>query len=321
MATLNMNDQMTALELVKRVNSPEAFHIIELMRMTNQMLIDVPARQANNGTINVTTQRTTKEAGEHRIYNRGVGKVATQTKVVQDRIAVLAAYSDVDKDMADHSGNVAQTRQSEAVSIIKGMGITQARTLIYGDSGKDDEFAGLFERRNSLSDPNVINAGGTGSALTSIYMVAIGPDLFHLIYPQGTATIGVTQADRGLVDVKQQDNAAKEFPVYREYFEAQYGLTIRAPDAVKRICNITASITGDDLVDTILDTRRRMPEGAATYALYANIDILIKLDKAARDRANVVYTAADPWGNEITRVRDLRCRQMDVILSTEGAVA
>jgi hypothetical protein len=291
------------------------------MRMTNQMLIDVPAKQANNGTINVTTQRYTKEAGEHRIYNQGVGKTATQTKVVQDRIAVLSAYSDVDKDMADHSGDVSATRQSEAIPIAKGMGLVQARTLIYGDSAKAEEFAGLFERRNSLADPNVISAGGAGSTLTSIYMIAVGPDLFHLIYPQGAKTVGVEQEDRGVIDIPDPANPGKKFPAYSEYFKAQYGLTIRAPDAVKRICNIPTSITGDDLVDLIIDTRRRMPEGAATYALYANLDVLIKLDNTARDRANVTYTEADPWGKEVTKVRDLRCRQMDVILNTEEAVA
>jgi hypothetical protein len=316
-----MSDQMTALELVKRANAPEAFHIIELLSMTNTMLIDVMAKQANNGAINVTVQRLTKEAGEHRIYNQGVGKFATQTKTVQDRIAILSAYSDVDKNMADHSGNVPETRRSEAISILKGMGLVQARTLIYGSESKAEEFAGLFERRNKLSDPNVINAGGTGSGLTSIYLVAIGPDLFHLIYPQGSSTVGVTQEDLGRQDIADPKNAAKDYPVYREFFEAQYGLTIRNPDAVKRICNIPASMTGDDLVDILLAARRRMPPGAATYALYANLDILIKLDKAARDRANVIYTREDPWGQEITMVRDIRCREMDVILSTEEAVA
>lgn len=321
MATLNMNDQMTALELVKRATAPEAFHIIELMRMTNQLLVDVPAKQANNGTFNVTTQRLTREAGEHRIYNRGVGKTATQTAVAQDRIAILSTYSDVDKDLADHSGNVSETRRSEAISIIKGMGVVQARTCIYGDSRREDEFAGLAERRNSLADANVINAGGAGSSLTSIYMIAVGPDLFHLIYPQGSTTAGVAREDRGIRDVIDAASPNKEYPVYREFFEAQYGLTVRAPDAVKRICNIPNTMTGDDLIDLILDTRRRMPDGAATYAMYANLDVLIKLDKAARDRSNVIYSTADPWGKEVTMIRDLRCRQMDVILSTEEAVA
>jgi hypothetical protein len=321
-----MADQMTAIEIVKRANNPDAWKIIELLRLTNQMLIDVPVKAANNGTINVTTQRLTKAAGEHRIYNKGVGKTATQTNVVHDRIAVLSTYSDVDRDMADHSGDVAQTRMSEAISIIKGMGIVQAQTLIYGDPSNEAEFSGLMYRRNKLllpdgnPDPNVIDAGGTGPNLTSVYMVAVGPDLFHLIYPQSSAGVGVKREDRGVVDVKQADDPTKEYPVYREFFEAQYGLTIRAPDAVKRICNIPATMAGEDLVDLLLDTRRRMPEGASTYATYSNLDILIKIDKTARDKVNVSYTAPDPWGQEITHVRDLRCRQMDVILNTEGQV-
>ncbi|MDR1507819.1 MAG: hypothetical protein LBI67_12025 [Treponema sp.] len=314
-----MTDQMTALELVKRANAPEPYHIIELMRLTNEMLMDVPAHEANNGTINVTLQRNIKPMGEHRIYNKGVGKAATTTKIVHDRIAVLAEYSEVDATMLEHSGNASAARQSEAVAIIKGMGLTQAETLIYGDESKPDEFAGLFSRRNSLADPNVVNAGGTGASLTSIYMVAVGSDLFHLIYPKGSGSVGVTRSDKGLVDVEDSDG--KRYPAYREFFQAQYGISIRAPDAVKRICNIPATITGEALLDLILDTRYRMPQGAATYAMYSNVDILIKLDKAARDKNNVIYTTEDPWGKPITHVRDLRCRQMDVITSAESAVA
>jgi hypothetical protein len=314
-----MADQLTAIEIIRRANDPERYHIIELLRMTNQMLIDVPAYPANNGAINVTTQRMVKEYGEHRIYDQGTGKVATQTKTVQDRIAILAAYSDVDRDMADHSGNPSALRQSEAMGIIKGMGLTQANTLIYGDKTDPAEFDGLFVRRNALADPNVEDAGGSGSSLTSVYLVAVGRDLFHLIYPQGASGIGVKREDRGILDVKDADG--KEYPAYREYFEAQYGITIRAPDAVKRICNIPATMTGGDLVDIILETRRKMPPGASTYALYGNVDILIKIDKEARDKGNVIHTTADPWGDEITHIRDVRCRQMDVILNTESAVA
>jgi hypothetical protein len=34
----------------------------------------------------------------------------------------------------------------------------------------------------------------------------------------------------------------------------------------------------------------------------------------------VVYTETDPWGKEVTKIRDLRCREMDVILSSEETV-
>jgi hypothetical protein len=286
------------------------------------MMIDVPAYEANNGTINTTLQRNIKPMGEHRIYNQGVGKKATVTKIVNDRIAMLMEYSDVDANMARNSGNVAATRQSEAVAIIKGMGLTQANTLIYGRESLKEEFKGLMERRITLADPNVVNAageGGSSTSYTSVYMVAVGRDLFHLIYPRGAEGAGVSRTDRGVLDVP--DANGKNYPVYREIFEAQYGLTVRAPDAVKRICNVRKDIPVDKLLDIILDTRWRMPMGATTYVLYANQDILVKIDKAARDKNNVVYYAEDPWGKPITRVRDLRVRQMDCIINTEEEVA
>jgi hypothetical protein len=324
MAILNMTDQLTALELVKRANNPEPYHIIELLREVNQMMIDVPTFEANNGTINVTLQRNIRPMGEHRIYNQGVGKTATVTKVVRDRIAILEEYSDVDVDMAQNSGNVAATRQSEAVAIIKGMGLTQARTLIYGTEEIDSEFAGLMERRNTLADPNVINAknaGGSSTDYTSVYMVAVGRDLFHLIYPKGADGVGVSRIDDQIVYVKDARNAEKEYRAYREFFKAQYGLTVRAPDAVKRIANIRRDIPPDALLDVLLDTRWRMPPGATTYVLYGNVDILVKIDKAAREKNNVVYYAEDPWGKPVTHVRDLRVRQMDCIVNTEEEVA
>jgi hypothetical protein len=317
-----MTDMLTALELVKRANNPEPFHIIELLREVNQMMIDVPAFEANNGTINTTLQRNIRPMGEHRIYNQGIGRRATVTTIVHDRIAILEEYSDVDEDMALNSGNVAATRQSEAVGIIKGMGLTQANTMIYGSESVPDEFAGLMERYNALSDPNVVNAagaGGTSSDYTSVYMAAVGRDLFHLIYPKGAEGAGVSRIDSGIQYVK--DALGKEYRAYREFFKAQYGIAVRAPDAVKRICNIRKDIPVDKLLDIILDTRWKMPPGATTYALYANVDILVKIDKAAREKNNVVYYAEDPWGKPITHIRDLRVRQMDCILNTEEAVA
>jgi len=318
MPVLNMVDQMTALEIVKRANAPDPYHIIELLAQTNEMLIDVPAQKANNGVINKTLQRTIRPMGKHRIYNQGVGKAATQSNIVDDRIAMLAEYSDVDAAMLEHSGNIKAARWSEAVAIIKGMGLTQAETLIYGDGDKPEEFEGLMRRYNSLSNKFVIDAGGTGSNNTSIYLIALGPELFHLIYPEGSDSVGVKREDKGKVDVT--DSEGNEYPAYRDYFTAQYGISVRTPEAVRRIANIPPNISGDDLVDRIIEARARMPSGASTYALYSNVDIQIKLDKAARDKGNVVYTAADPWGKPITHVRDMRCRRMDVILSTESRV-
>jgi hypothetical protein len=320
MAVLNMADQITAIEAVKRSSSPDAFHIIECLRMTNEMIVDLPALPANDNTVHTTLRRLNQPGGTHRIYNQGVEIKASQTDTVQDRIAMVGAYSVVDKAMADHTGNRSAFRQSEAVAILKGMGNDQARDLIYGNNALNKaEINGLAVRLNKVDGKTVVSMGGTGNDLTSLYLVAAGQDLCHLIYPKGSSSVGVTRSDQG--EKIWEDQEGKKYQALVEYFEAQYGISIRDPGAVVRICNIESGVDGEDLIDAILSCRRRMPPGASTYAMYANLDVLIKIDKTARDRGNVVYYAADPWGKETTHIRDIRCRQMDAILSTEEAVA
>lgn len=315
-----MTDQLTALELARRANAPEPYKIIELMRLKNEMLIDIPAYECNSGTIHKTTQREIGPMGEHRIYNQGVSAVATQTKGIEDHTTMLGAYSRVDEALLQHSGNRNAVRQSEAVGIIKGMGLTQAEACINADKNKVFEFNGLKLRRDKVDNKYVISAGGTGSELTSVYIIAVGPDLFHFLYPQGSKSVGVDRQDLGVQHLPDANDPKKALPMAVEYFTAQYGLCVRDPSALIRICNISKDITGGKLVELIIEASYKLPQGATTYAMYSNDSILIKLDKAASDKSNVVHTREDPWGKPITHVRGIRCRQMDVIKNDESVV-
>ncbi|MDR3161345.1 MAG: hypothetical protein LBU28_07015 [Spirochaetaceae bacterium] len=318
--TLNMVDQMTALEVVKRANNPDAFLIIEALLQTNELLTDMPVLQANDGAIHTTLRRMTQPGGQHRIYNQGVEVKASQTKTIHDRITMLEAYAVVDKKLAEHGGDVAALRHSEAVAFLNGMGIDQARDLIYGDWTKNPaEIDGLATRLSALGK-NVISMGGTGANLTSLYILAAGPQFCHLIYPRGSSSIGVSRQDLG--EQTWKDDEGNPFQAYVDHFEANYGLVIRHPDAVKRLCNIPADVDPTTLVDTILAQLRRLPKGATNRVIYANASILNILDKAARDRPNVIYPTTDPWGKPLTMVRDARLRQVDAILEfAEIAVA
>jgi hypothetical protein len=320
MATLNMIDRLTALEAVNRAQQPDAFLIIEALLQTNQILMDMPIIEANDGAIHTTVRRTSQPGGSHRVYNQGVNIKASQTKTIKDTIAMLEAYSVVDKAMAAHSGNTAALRNSEAVAFINGMGINQAFDLIYGNMAQDPAaIDGLAVRLNKLNGKTVVGMGGTGATNTSAYLVAAGPNFSHLIYPRGSSSIGVNRNDLG--EQIWEDDEGKKFQALVEHFTAQYGLVSRHPEAVVRIANIGPSATGAAIVDQVLASYRRMPRGAANYILFANPDVLIKIDKEARDKVNVAHTAQDPWGREITMIRDIRCRQVDAILSTEATVA
>jgi hypothetical protein len=319
MPNLSMTDSMTALEVMRRANNQDGFHIVELMAQTNEILKDMPMIEANDGTIHNTLVRTSLRSGTHRKYNEGIAPGATTTDTIRDRITMLEDYSIVDKDLADHSGNVKALRASEADAFLQGMGQTQAEELIYGDHGRNEaEINGLAVRLNKLTDKNVMNAGGSSNKCTSIYVCAIGNRFAHLIYPRGRKDCGIKTEDMGLQNWPMEKG--KVMPAYVQFFSTHYGLSIAHPDAVKRICNIDNTVPGDKIVEMILEAMLRLPQGAQGVSIYCNQDILVKIDKAAWSKGNAVFTKEDPWGDMITHIRSGRCRRVDAILSTEQAL-
>ena len=319
MPNLSMTDSLTALEVMRRANNQDGFHIVELMAQTNEILKDMPMIEANDGTIHNTLVRTSLRGGTHRKYNEGIKPGATTTDTIRDRITMLEDYSIVDKDLAEHSGNIKALRESEAAAFLHGMGQTQAEELIYGDNGRDEaEINGLSVRLNTLTNKNVFNAGGSGNRCTSIYVCALGKGFTHLIYPKGRSDCGIKTEDMALQNWPMGEG--RVMPAYVQFFSTHYGLSVAHPDSVKRICNIDNTVSGDKIVELILEAMIRLPAGSQSIAIYCNQDALVKIDKAAWSKGNAIYTHEDPWGEMITHVRKGRCRRVDAILSTEQAL-
>jgi len=324
MAVKSLVDQMTALEVARRSSSPDAFTIIETMSMSNTMLQELPAAMANDGAVHTSLQRQSYPGGQHRAYNQGVGKKASQTVPVRNWITMLEAYSDVDLALAEHSGNPSGLYQSEASAFLVGMGLDQADDLIYGSHADNPaEIDGLATRYGKLGE-RCINFGGTGNSLTSVYLVAAGPQACRLIYPKGSSSVGVQRIDVGVWYAKDGGDPAKEFRVHRDHFKAEYGIAVEHPDAVIRICNIPSALDKTqrgELVEMILRYQKRLTKGIVNTVLFANQDVLYQIERAGREAQYAVHPEADPWGRPVSVINGLRLREQDAILSTESQVA
>lgn len=319
---LSMTDQMTALEATKRSGNADAFHIIEGMLQTNQILKDMPILEANDGTSHTTTIRTTQPSGTRRKYNEGIVSHASTTRNVRDLMEMLEDYSIIDKNIVDHSSNKANLINTEIIAFLNGMGETQAEDLIYGDNGSDDTQANGFAVRRSKLDDNCVTASGSGSALTSLYIVGLGPQFVHLFHPKGRNDVGVKREDRGLQDWPiLVGGVMKTMPAYVNFFSAHFGLAVRNERALQRIANIPSNMSADTLIELILARINKLPVGVQNVALYGNSDIITKIDKASWSKSNAVFTKEDPWGELVTHVRKARVRQVDAILNTESAIS
>ena len=113
---------------------------------------------------------------------------------------------------------------------------------IYGNHDHDSAYInGMAVRRAKLEDKLCVSAGGTGSDLTSIYLVKWGRMGTHLFYPRGAKNCGVERIDKGSVTVKAADGG--QFEAYQNYIECNYGWAVRHSGSWIRIAKVSSSIS------------------------------------------------------------------------------
>ena len=327
MAVMSLTDQLTSLEVAKRTQgiSEDSRRIIEELVQYNELLLDAPLVEANEGTVHSTLVRTAIPHGQHRGYNEGVGKSSSQTKTIKDVISNIEIYSQVDKQLVDESAHPEAVMMSEQVAFIEGLSQDMADDLMYGNHEADERYTNGFATRynstQSGQSKNCISLGGTGNALTSIYLIKWATDKAHLIYPKGSKNAGVEYNFLGEQTVK--DASGGEYQAYRAHYRIARGLAVRNSMSVIRLCNIdlTASGIGDKIAEYVVKNIGKLARGGGTVSIACNAEVKGVLNWAANQKSNVIYPAEDPWGNSVLKIGEGRIRECPSILLTESAVS
>lgn len=321
---------LTALTLAdwgKRVDpNGKVDKIIELLGQTNPILQDMPFVEGNLPTGHRTTIRTGLPAATWRLLNYGVPQGKSTTAQVTDTVGMLETYAEVDKSLADLNGNTAEFRLSEDRAFIEGMNQQMAQTLFYGDTSVNpQQFMGLSSRYSSKSagnGQNIIDAGGTGTDNTSIWLVVWGENTVHGIFPKGQKA-GLQHKDLGeqtLIDA----NGGK-YQGYRTHYKWDNGLALRDWRYVVRIANIDVSdLSGGsaaNIVKLMVAALHRIPNrGMGKPVFYMNRTIAQALDLQSLDKASLALSVKETEGEFWITFRGIPIRETDAILETESRV-
>lgn len=319
------NNYPSLIDLYKNQEGGEVTAlIIEQLMQLNPILEDMAVVECNQGATHLTTIRSGIPAPTWRELYQGVQPSKSTNKQVTDATGMLEAWSEVDKKLVDLSGNGPQFRLNEATAFIQGMADEMASTVFYGSAA--NEFTGLSPRFNDLSAENggqIIDAGGTGSINTSIWMVVWGDRTCHGLYPKGSMA-GLSREDKGVQTKENSDGGL--FDVMREKFTWDLGLTVRDWRYISRIANIDSAAAIAGSVDLFKFLRkgfyalkqRQIPNGQA--AIYCNSDIMEALDAAATSATNVSLTVEQVEGRQVIFYRGIPIREVDALLNTEARV-
>jgi len=216
--------------------------VAELLNQSNEIIRFMPFIEGNLPTGHKGVVRTGLPTVQLRSFYRGVKVSKSGRSTVEDVCAMAEGRNEIDKDLADLNGNTAAFRLSEGLAFVEAMNQTFAQQMLYGDtSSNPDGVLGLTPRYNSLSatsGANIIDAGGTGSDNTSVWLVVGGENTITGIYPKGSQA-GLQQQDLGEIDAFDENN--DRFRAYGEIWKWKFGLHVKDWRYAVRIANIDVS--------------------------------------------------------------------------------
>lgn len=332
MATVG-NTYLTLADVFKRTDaSKQIAAIIELLAQNNPILQDMIVKECNDGTTHLTTVRTGIPEATWRMLYQGVQPTKSTTAQVRDATGFAEAWSEIDAKLYELTQDKAGLRLSEASAFLEGLNQAMATSLFYGDQATSPaKFTGLAPRFNKLaasgSGAQIVDAGGTGSDNTSIWLVVWGENTVTGLYPKGSKA-GVTREDKGVQTKSLPDGSV--YDVVREKFQWDIGLSVRDYRYVSRVANIDVSDVKAGTVKLYDFLRkayyklhqRRVIGGKA--AIYLNTDMMEALDALATNGGTtdnfVRLTRKEIEGEEVMTYRGIPLRETDALLNTEARV-
>jgi hypothetical protein len=330
MATIGTKNNL--VDIAKRLDPDgKIAKVAELLAQTNEMLDDIPFKEANEITSHVSTVRTGLPSVYWRQLNSGTQPSKSTTAQIKEGIGMLEAWSSCDVEVANLSGNAKGYRLDEAKAFIEAMNQEAQQTLIYGNSTTaPEEFNGLAIRYSSLASANaqnIVDAGGTGSDNTSIWLACWSDMTVHGVYPKGSKA-GLDHKDHGM-QVEQNANGVTgaQMEVYKDKFSWKLGLALKDWRYVVRVCNIDVSAlvagSGADLINQMIKALHRIPnKNMGKCVFYMNRTVFQYLDIQRRDDVvaggGLDYANVD--GKVIYSFRGVPIKIVDAILETEARV-
>lgn len=302
MATLAAN-YLTLMDWGKRLDPDgKTAFVVEQLAQKNDVLMDMMFKEGNLPTGEQTTIRTGLPTVYYRLINQGTPKSKSTTAQVTENAAILTARSEIDQDEAELNGNANAYRLSESMAFVEAMSQQMATTLFYGSAANPEQFVGFAPRYNDLSAANaqnILDAGGTGSDNTSIWLVNWGPGNVFGVFPKGSKA-GLTHEDLGIGDAFDSNN--DRFRAYLDLYKWKNGLVVKNWQEVVRVANVDvsdlAAQTGTQeatdataIIKMMARSIDRLPGGAgSSAAFYVNRTVASHLRIVAMDKSASVVT-------------------------------
>lgn len=314
------------------------FDTAEVLKQSTEVLEDMTWMEGNLVTGHRDSVRTALPTPSFRAINEGVPVTKGATAPIEETCALLEDFSQCDRELALLSGNVDAFRLKQAKPHIQGFAHTMATNLFYGNAATNPKgFTGLAPRYNTLSTAtsqtanNVINAGGTGSALRSIWLVGWSDETITGLYPKGTmgglSHEDATSTTPGTDAMALADASGNLYMGYRDHWVWRCGLMVKDWRFAVRIANIDPTLltfnaaTGPNLQDLMIRALETIESlSGVKAAFYAPRTISSFLRRQAVSQKNQFLNIGEV-GERVLSFGGVPIRRTDALNTNEAQVS
>ena len=306
--------------------------MIDLLAEDNSMIKDAVYFPANNGKFHEVEVSTSLPS----VYFRAINEPTPSSKgtfaTVRESAAMLDTWMSLDaKLVAMRGGNKYLKKQAKLY--IEALNQQVQQSVLYGNQAtKIKEFTGLAPRYASLSAANannIIDAGGTGSDNTSMWLIDWSEEGCHLFYPDGSQ-VGLETQNYGIVPEgfgSTSFNAQSHMAVYKTQFCWDLGLVLADYRQVVRICNIDVSnLKGSsgyaNLFEEAMKATSRLHNASGRFYWYVNrtVEQWLKVQAYRDVKAGGGLTFDNVSGKNIMMLGGIPVHRCDRILNTEARI-
>lgn len=343
MATLSQKF-LTLADVYKRTDATgNVANIMEMMNGTAQdIFTDFMMQECNDGTKHIYTLRSSLASVGWGALYEGITTGKTGTQQVTETTGFAEKLISIDTRVLKLAGaNANAIRAQESEGDIEAMAKELVSALFYHNTDTNPRLPrGLAPRygvkATSGAGAQIVDAGGSGSDNTSIWIVQWGGAGLNCIYPKGT-NAGIQQEDKG--EQRVLDGSGNPYFVAEELISAHCGFALADYRKVARVANIDVSDMTAGSVDlykwlrkayyrvtglrnqNVKVTNDTMPGRAV---IYCNRDVLEALDGLATNAGTtdnftrLRYMEVE--GKEVLSFRGIPIRETEALLNTESRV-
>ncbi len=334
MADFNVNRQFTLLDRAARSKDGKTIlPIISVMsKKVSNLLEDIPYVEANFGLQHRSIRDVGMVDSTRRKFYGLVTSSHRKSQTIYDPIELFERRSSIDEDHIDTLKNGNQERENQDIGHIEKLGEDLAEAYLHdAPADGEDNIYGLEPRLNKLNQTlgNTYDGGGTGSDLTSIYIVEWNTrdGAFGLFPPNfmNNTMFGISARNKGKEKVGDETNGYRYD--YVTQFKAWFGLTVVNERKIARIANFESTIgatnsfesNGDALLIQALNLGRFDKNRTR---IYVNDTMKSQIDIVAQRKGNVNLGIGEAFGRPIETIHNVPIRVLDdtILKNTESAI-